>query len=372
MSEDSLAEKAPTKEEAQKLIQVIVDETGSFTADWVKSYNDLNSIFLERAFDIGGFQCSQFVKHGLKKHNIDSVGKLGTIFEELEKRGATYLQKFPQEKKRKERILFGEKRNLSRGIFQFIEDLKNRKGGVYGRKYYEAINSFFEYKDEEGIKILKGFMVWKILWAYCYNSRYLKEHYNGSFKTMVKEKAEEWLRDHKYEDEIIEKFPKLDLTVNEWENIVSYIVKEIQRELKYVGEELAPYLLRDVREFSKAEKVLFKLDSINEAFIKKSGLIFLPCKEGIKTLDELKNEWNERQARRRLYLEIVQLANPKYSIQSINRNLYVYSANPHKKDGFGYCWTEEDCKRCNGEDVCLSGQLGIKYVMKELKKLGFK
>lgn len=367
----SLTEMAPTKEEAQKLIRVIVDEASSFTANWIKSYNDLDSIFLERTFDIGGFQCSQFVKHGLRKHGVDDIDKLGTVFEELGKQEVKYLEKYPLEK-RQRRTLLNQERNLPTDIFQFMEDLQNGKGGVYGQKYYQAIADFLKYENQSGRKIRKGGMMWKIIWAYCWNCRYLRENYGGSFKVMVREKAEEWLRDNGYGDEVVERFPAgLALKVNEWEDMVSQILKEIQRELKYVGRELAPYLLRDVREFSKAEKLLFKLDAINTSFVKKSGIIFLPYKEENRTLDELKKEWNEWGARKQLCLKIIQLANPGYSIQSINRNVYAYSAKPHAKNGFGYCWTEEACERCKGRDFCLSGRIGIRNALKKLEELGF-
>jgi len=304
---------------------------------------------------------------------MDDINKIGLIFEELEKNGAEYTKKFPKGKRQK-RMLFGDNRNITEGTYQFIKDLKNGRGGIYGKKYYKAIEDFMqyaEYRKGRKIKSGKGVMVWKILWAYCYNCRYLRNRYAGSFKRMVEEKAAEWLEEKGYASK---SFPNIDLSREEWENLAIHIVKKIGQELYCIGEELACYILSDIKEFFKAGNVLFKLDSSNANFIKKTGLIFLPYKEGVKTIEELKKEWNSTgKKRKELYKSIINLANPDpktFSVRMINRNIYAYNSE-EESYRFGYCRNDKDCERCKAKNYCLSGRLGVNYVLEKLKELGF-
>jgi len=60
---------APNRKDAQNIIDVVMRTVDDFTAKWVKTYDELDDMFLRRAFDIAGFQSYQFLDYGLKKHN---------------------------------------------------------------------------------------------------------------------------------------------------------------------------------------------------------------------------------------------------------------------------------------------------------------
>lgn len=357
---DELIQEAPTKEEARRLLQVVMDETSEHTKAWVMPYDELDYVFLERAFEMQGFL--GFLECGLKKHDMDSIDKIGTIFLELKKHGASYLNSYPSGQNFPVKM-FGKELNPPKAIIQFLEDLKGGKGGIYGQKYYNAIDSFF--KDK---KTRRGRMVWKIIWAYCWNGRYLKEKYDSSFKQMVRQKAEEWLRNERYDKEFIAKFPRFGLLRSNWESLMSHVLESVSKELKEIGEEMTPWILRDIKEFCLASKVLPKLDTNNINFLLKTGLILLTVKEKIRELDELKKEWRKKP--KQIYTEIFELIGSGCDLSSINRNIYSFTSVVEAK----HCRTKEDCERCKARQFCLSGKIDTPpaEVVRMFKEVGFK
>ena len=351
---DRLIEEVPTKDKAKKLLKIVMDETSEHTKKWLRSYDDLDYLFLERGFDIGGFQSALFLEY-LKKHGVDTVDKIGSIFQTLEKQGASYLHSYPRQKaSRHTKLLFGLKIKPPGKILQFLEDLDKGKGGEHGKQYFKAIISFFKFKTSNGKKISKGLKVWEIIWAYCWNCRYLRENYDSSFKKMIRSKAEEWLTLNGYDENFIAKFPYIKLERSDWEELMLHILENIRKELKQVGKETAAWILRDVQEFAEAGRVLMKFNTNNRNFLLKTGLLLLPVKEGTRTFEELREIWSKTP--KELYIDILTRIRMDYDFPSINRNIYDYTSREEAKH-FGYCRTQKDCKRCKGRQFCLSGKM---------------
>lgn len=284
------------KENVQKIILNAVKTTEPTWSNWYVHWEDIEEVFLSRAFDIGGFDNWLFI-NDLKKHNLN-IKKIGSI-----------LDKTKIERKYK-RDFAG---NLNS---PFYKDLQNGKYGEAGEQFYQSITEF--------TGNLGGFL-WMQLWRILVCCNYLENNYDGSFAVYLKKRYAEYKN-----IETISDSDFLLITVEEWQNFIKN--KQPWNELYGIGPNVFDYVIRDIVELEFV-KNSFKLDAANIRFFTKTGIF---------KSEELNQE---------NVITFLKDLNLPYSLGDINKGVYAYCSKLHCGT-YCFCRDPKRCQDCHVEEIC--------------------
>ncbi|MBF4473944.1 hypothetical protein [Methanobacterium formicicum] len=283
-------------ENARKIILNAVKVTEPTWTGYDVHWEDMDHVFLSRAYDQMGFDNWIFIDF-LDKYELN-IGKIGKILDKTD-----FERKY-------DRPFAG---SLESPLY------KNMKNGLFeaeGKRFYNSVKEF------DG---RKGQLFYKLLWYMLVTCHYLKNNYNSSFSNYLKIKY----ANYKGLMEISDK-DFLEMSSSEWEDFKNK--KQPWNELYGVGINVFDYIMGDIIELEFV-KDSFKLDAANIRFLEKTGII-----KG----SELNHE-NVKQ-----YLLSLDLP---YTLREINKGLYTY-ASELGKENYGYCRTPQKCQECNVHDIC--------------------
>ena len=285
------------KENARKIILNAVNTTKPTWSKWDVHWENIDEIFLSRAYDQLGFDNWLFVDF-LNKYNMYSIEKIGSILD-----GTKFERKYNRE-------LAGSLNS------PFYQDMKNGTYATEGKGFYKSVEEF-----NGG----KGAAYFKLLWYMLEACNYIKVNHNASFSDYLKSQY----ADYKNIKNISEdKFFKI--SVKEWEEFKQH--KKPWNELYGVGPNVFDYIMGDIVEL-KFVKDSYKLDSANEMFLEKTGII-------------KSSELNQTNA-----VKFLSDLNLPYTLREINKGLYTYCSKLHC-DKYCFCRNPLKCQECNVNDIC--------------------
>lgn len=289
---------------AAKIIDHVVAYTKPRWDEWMnQSFYDLNENFIPGGYEQGGFNTTAFFRV-LKKNNIGSIAKVGSILEDYE--GPT---KYIRE----------EQGSLKS---PFYENLENGHYGECGKKFYLSVYDFLNKKLGN-----PGGFFWSKLWQMLLGCRHLKENYNSSFQYYLKKKFCDFKNITNIEDKDF-----FETSEEEWNQFLKTYPWD---ELHGIGENVFDYLVRNIKEFT-FNNYSFKVDSANIYFFQVTG---------ISRLREVKNKQD--------FLDLIEklpLQNG-FTPREINTGVYTYCAQT-EKENFGFCRDPRKCKECGVVEVC--------------------
>lgn len=284
------------KEKARKIVLNAVQITEPTWYNWYVSWEDIDEVFLGRAFDIGGFDNWIFIDF-INKYELN-IAKIGKILDKT---------KF---EKKYDRSVAG---NLQT---PFYKHLKKGKYGIEGKKFYKCVIEF------DGNP---GGLFWMLLWRMLICCNYLKNNYQGSFANYLKKQYAEYKNVQK-----ISESDFIDIRIDEWEEFKNK--KQPWNELYGIGPNIFDYIMGDVIELEFV-KNSYKLDAANIRFLTTTGI----CKS-----DELDHN---------IAIKILKNLELPYDLREINKGLYVYCSKLHCGT-YCFCRDPKKCQECNVHDIC--------------------
>lgn len=284
---------------AEKIIVNAIETTKPTWSTWGVHWNELNDVFLYRAYDQLGFDDWIFASV-LKKNNLLSIEKIGSILDH-----GNFERKYDRE-------IAG---SLTGPLYILM------KKGVFGEEginFYKSVNEFAG---------RKGAAFWKLLWQMLICCNYLKNNYKGDLGYYLKVKYAEYkdlsnISDNEFLSMSNEEWTDFKESTNPW------------NELYGVGLNVFDYIMGDVEELEFV-KILYKLDSANKRFLTVTGIFNclpheLEYKEVINYLEQL---------------------NLPYTLREINKGLYAYCSKLGC-DKYCFCRNPDKCVECNVNDIC--------------------
>ena len=148
------------EKDSKRIILNAVETTKPLWSNFGERWDNIDEVFLSRAYETGGFHLYKFVKH-LQDNDIYSIESIGSILD-------TY------DGPRKYR------RDFSGSIKSpFFQDLKIGNHGTEGKKFYRCARDF---------KGSFGSGYWRNLWWMLICCHDLKENYQSSFSYYLRYK----------------------------------------------------------------------------------------------------------------------------------------------------------------------------------------
>lgn len=284
-------------ENAKKIIINAVELTESGWSTWGVHWNEINDVFLGRAYDQLGFDNWIFVTD--LKNNKLSIEKIGSILDY-----SNFIRKYDRE-------IAG---SLASPLYVLM------KKGVFGE---EGV-SFYKSVDEFDGR--KGAAFWKLLWQMLVSCNYLKTNYHGDFQYYLKAKYVKYKNSTDVSDNEFLSMPK-----EEWEDF-----KESRPwdELYGVGLNVFDYIMGDVEEL-KFVKDSYKLDSANQRFLTVTGIFDCHPKELVH--EDV--------------IDYLTKLNLPYTLREINKGLYSYCSKLGC-DKYCFCRDPRRCSECNVNNIC--------------------
>ncbi len=282
-------------EDARKIVLHAVETTKPIWETFTVHWDEMDKIFLSRAYEQGGFENWKFICI-LEKYKISSIDKVGKILD-----GYDGVKKYRGDFARSFDGPFYK--GLSRGDY-----------GDDGVMFYKSVKEFDGWK---------GQAFWQLLWWMLVCCNYLKNNYNGSYSYYLKMKFAEF-RD--LPDISDEEF--FNISIEEWEEF-----KEITKpwkELYGVSFNVFDFIMGDVEELEFV-KNSYKLDAANERFLKVTGVFKPPLNRDVIII----------------YLKEMDLP---YTLREINKGLYSYCADTVRE--YGFCHKNEKCIDCGVNIIC--------------------
>ena len=281
---------------ARKIVLNAVETTKPTWSKWDVHWEDIDEIFLGRAYDQMGFDNWIFIDL-LKKYELN-IAKIGNILEKID-----FEKKYSREFAGSlESPLYT---NMKKGIY-----------GTEGKNFYKSVKEF---------NGRKGAMYYKLLWYMLVTCNYLKKNYNSSFSDYLKLQYADYKDLKKISDDDF-----LKISLNEWEDFKQH--QKPWNELYGVGSNVFDYIMGDIIEL-KFVKDSYKLDSANERFLEKTGI-------------SKPTELNQENV-----INILRNLNLLYSLREINRGLYAYCSKLHCGT-YCFCRDPEKCKNCAVNNIC--------------------
>ena len=285
--------------DAKKIICNAVEKTEPTWSSWGVHWEELDEIFLTRAYDQLGFDDWIFASH-LRDNNILSIEKIGGILN-----NGNFNRKYDRE-------ISG---SLDAPLYLFM-----KKGvyGIEGENFYKSVENF------DG---RKGAAFWKLLWQMLVCCNYLKNNYNSNFATYLKKMYAEYKNVKKISDKDF-----LSMSQMEWDEFKE--TKKPWNDLYGVGLNVFDYIMGDVLELELV-KNSYKLDSANKRFLTVTGIF--KCRP-----DELDHQE---------VLNYLTKLNLPYPLRAINKGLYSYCSKLGC-DKYCFCRNPEKCLECNVYNIC--------------------
>lgn len=283
-------------ENARKIILNAVDTTKPTWSKWDVHWEDIDKIFLSRAYDQMGFDDWIFINF-LDKHGLN-IEKIGSILDDTE-----FEKKYNRE-------LAG---SLESPVYQCMN---NETYGSEGKNFYKSVEEF-----NGG----KGAAYFKLLWYMLVTCNYLNNNYNSSFSDYLKIQFANYKGLKEISDNDF-----LQIPIYEWDDFKQNA--KPWNELYGVGPNVFDYIMGDVVELEFV-KNSYKLDSANERFLTKTGI----CKPDELTKDNVIN--------------ILKDINLPYSLREVNKGLYAYCSKLHC-DTYCFCREPQKCQECAVNDIC--------------------
>lgn len=284
------------EENARQIILNAVTTTEPLWKNFGEKWEDMDHVFLSRAYEQGGFHLYKFVNL-LERYQIYSIESIGSI-----------LDTYTGERK--------YQREFSGSINSpFFQDLKKEKYGVYGKIFFKCANEF---------KGSFGSAYWMQLWRMLICCHNLKENYQSSFSYYIKSKFAKFKNLKEISDSEF-----INMSNNDWENFLKIYPWD---ELYGVGENVFHYIMRDIEKFEFV-KDSEKLDLANIHFLKVTGIM------------------TENTINRENVEKLLKSLDLPYSISEINKGLYSYCAQT-AADSYGFCRTHAKCQKCVVNDIC--------------------
>jgi len=284
------------KNNARKIIINAVKTTEPLWKNFGEKWEDIDYVFLSRAYEQMGFHLYKFVNL-LNENQIYSIESIGSI-----------LDRYQGERK--------YKRDFAGSINSpFYQDLNSGKYGINGQKFYICARDF-----KGGF----GSGYWMQLWRMLICCHDLKEKYHSSFSFYLKSKYKDFKGLNEVTDDDF-----INMSIKDWEGFLS---THPWNELYGVGENVFHYILRDIEEL-KFVKDSEKLDSANMHFLIVTGIM----KENEINRNNLEN-----------LLKSLELP---YTISEINKGLYSYCAET-AADSYGFCRNLNKCPDCAVNEIC--------------------
>lgn len=285
-------------QQARRVILYVVKKTKSRWSQYDERWADIDSVFIRRGYEQGGFEAWKFAEL-LKKESIFSIGKIGLI---LDKYGGNTKY---------------DRKSAGSLISSFYRDMKNGVYGEEGEKFCSCVDKF---------KGKPGAWFWNKLWQMLVCCNYLKNNYEGGFSYFLKKKYAEFKNMLMVSDDDF-----LKISSEEWEKFKMDI--KPWNELLGIGENVFDFIIGDIVEASFV-KDSHKLDSANSYFFKVTGISeLIPELEREKVVIFLKN-----------------LCLP-YTLREINKGIYTYCSETEAKN-FGFCRNRMKCIQCEVNDAC--------------------
>lgn len=284
---------------AKKIIANAVETTRPTWSTWGVHWNELNDVFLYRAYDQLGFDDWIFATV-LKKNNILSIEKIGSILDQ-----GNFQKKYDRE-------ISG---SLTGPLYILM------KKGVFGE---EGVNF---YNSVDGFYGRKGAAFWKLLWQMLVCCNYLKNNYQGDFGHYIKNKYAKYRNISDISDNEF-----LSISEEEWNDF-----KESAKpwdELYGVGLNVFNYIMGDVEELEFV-KNSYKLDSANQRFLTVTGIF-----------DCLPRELKHREV-----IEYLEKLNLPFTLREINKGIYSYCSKLGC-DKYCFCRDPARCIECKVESYC--------------------
>lgn len=283
-------------ENAKEIILNAVETTEPTWRGYNVHWDDIDEVFLTRAYEIGGFHLHKFVIL-LQKYDIYSIESLGSI-----------LDNYKGERKYQP--------EFSRSIDSpFFQGLRKGQYGLEGEKFFKCVE---EFKGNFG----NGY--WRNLWWMLICNHYLKKNYNSSFSFFLKTKYGLFKGlEHVSDSDFI------NMSFKDWEG---FIKTHPWDELYGVGENIFNYLMRDIEEFNFVDDSE-KLDLANEHFLKVTGIM------------------KESEINRQSYEKLLKSLNLPFSISQVNKGLYCYCSDTEAHN-YGFCRKIEKCTDCDVDEIC--------------------
>jgi hypothetical protein len=290
---------------AEAIIDYVVLTTKPLWERWINlSYADLDEIFLQSAYEQGGFAATAFYML-MGEEGIASIEDVGLI-----------LKDYKGEKKYS-RVEKGSLENA------FYKDLKTGLYDQNGKAFYKCVHRFLGEKWGN-----PGSKFWSNLWHMLICCRHLKQHYNSSFKYYLRKRYSDYRGISLLSDDDF-----CNISNNEWEAFKKDVFP--WDELYGIGENVFDYLVRNIKEF-KFSADSFKLDSANMRFFNVTGISHLFDYENRESI--LK------------FLKGLKLQN-NYTLREINTGIYSYCSDTERKN-FGFCQKPERCIDCGVNSIC--------------------
>lgn len=286
-------------ENVKEIICNAVKTTEPTWSTWGVHWNELDEVFLARAYDQLGFDDWIFVNF-LRDNDILSIKKIGSILDK-----GCFERRYDRE------IAGG----LEMPFYIFL------KKGVFGK---EGIGFYNSVRDFDGGK---GAAFWKLLWQMLVCCNYLKKNYKSSFVYYLKEKYVEHENLDKVTDDNF-----FHMTQEEWDSFKEN--KKPWNELYGVGLNVFDYIMGDVLELGFV-KNSYKLDSANQRFLTITGIFECDPKD----LDHGE------------VVDFLSELDLPYSLREINKGLYAYCSKLGC-DKYCFCREPEKCDECKVNNIC--------------------
>ena len=290
---------------AAAIIDHVVTTTKPLWKKWIYlSYKDLDVIFMQSAYEQGGFAATAFYML-LKEEKIASIDDVGLI-----------LRDYRGEKKYSR----AEKGSLER---PFYRDLELGEYGHNGKLFFKCVHRFLNEKWGN-----PGGFFWAKLWQMLVCCAHLEQHYSSSFIYYLKKRYSDYKGDPLISDDDF-----CSISNNDWEGFKKDVYP--WDELYGIGENVFDYLVRNIKEI-KFSADSFKLDSANIRFFNVTG---------ISNLFDYENRESVLK-----FLSGLRLQN-NYTLREINTGIYSYCSDTERKN-FGYCRNPERCVECGVNSIC--------------------
>lgn len=266
---------------------------------WNVHWDDIDQVFLARAYDQMGFDDWMFVNF-LEDNNIFSIESIGRILKTVD-----FENKYDRE-------IAG---SLDATLYQ---DMKNGVCGAEGTMFYKSVSEF------DG---RKGAIFWKLLWYMLVCCNYLKLNYKSSFAYYLKNKYAEYENIEEISDDDF-----LSMSQEQWDSFKKN--KNPWNELLGVGLNVFDYIVGDLVELEFV-KNSYKLDSANQRFLTVTGIF--QCRP-----EELDHQE---------VVDFLLKLNLPYNLREINKGLYAYCSELGC-DKYCFCRKPEKCLECNVNKIC--------------------
>ncbi len=286
--------------EAKSIITYVVNFTKKRWINYEEKWENIEEVFLSRAYEQGGFEFFKFADL-LKKENIFNISYLGLI-----------LDKYNDDLKKYNRNFAG---SLSSPFYL------NLKTGYYGKegiKFYKCAKNFSG---------KAGAWYWRQLWQMLICCNYLKKYHKGSFLYFITKKFQEFI-----DSKNIESIDFLQMDEELWDTFKK--AEKPWKELYGIGENVFDFIMGDIIE-AEFVKNSYKLDSSNLYFLKVTGIT--------KLLNYDLTREN--------VINFLKELNLPYTLREINKGIYTYCSETESHN-FGFCHNIQKCAYCGINSVC--------------------